>query len=323
MRKIFLINPRGFCAGVDRAIEIVEGALVKYGSPIYVNHEIVHNDYVVKELEKKGAIFVKKLSDIPNGSVLIFSAHGVSKSDEQEARNRNFKVIDATCPLVKKIHRFVEEYDQPNSEIVIVGHRNHVEVKGTSGRSKNSLVTIIDNLDEANKFIATYPDKLTYVTQTTLSMLDTKEIIDIIIEKYPNIQKQKSDICYATTNRQEAVLSIIKEIDLLIVVGCENSSNASRLRDLGLENSKKSYLINSIEDLLKINLDDVIKNDYKIALTAGASTPEILISQMVDYFIEKFSFQIEDYNFRNEDIIFHAPSSVRFNEENIHLRHKW
>lgn len=275
---IILAKPRGFCAGVTRAIETVEKALIKFGPPIYVRHEIVHNKFVVESLKKKGAIFVDEVSDIPQGAITIFSAHGVSDKVESDAINSGLDVIDATCPLVSKVHREAKKYEDEDYEIILIGHKGHPEVEGTSGRVKKDVILVTNEEDAKNVEIKN-PNKLAYVTQTTLSVDDTKKIVEILEKRFPSLQKglATKDICYATQNRQDAVRSLCKMIDLLLVLGASNSSNSNRLRDLGEECGINSYLISNCDD---VNLE-LIKNVDRVGITAGASAPEILVQDVI------------------------------------------
>ncbi|MFT7098567.1 MAG: 4-hydroxy-3-methylbut-2-enyl diphosphate reductase, partial [Rickettsiales bacterium] len=247
--KIILAEPRGFCAGVTRAIDTVERALKKFGAPIYVRHEIVHNKFVVEDLRKKGAIFVEEVSDIPEGSLVIFSAHGVSDQVEIDSRNKGLKIIDATCPLVSKVHRKAKKYEDEDFQIILIGHKGHPEVEGTSGRVKKPMILVSDE-NEAKIVQITNPEKIAYVTQTTLSVDDTKKIVDVLEERFPQMQRglATKDICYATQNRQDAVKELANQVDLLLVLGSQNSSNSNRLRDLGSE-SIPSHLINGASDI--------------------------------------------------------------------------
>jgi 4-hydroxy-3-methylbut-2-enyl diphosphate reductase len=275
--QIILAEPRGFCAGVTRAIEIVEQALQKFGAPVYVRHEIVHNKFVVDGLRNKGAIFVEKIADIPTNSLVIFSAHGVSDLVENEAKNKNLRIIDATCPLVSKVHRKAKKYEDEDYEIILIGHKGHPEVEGTSGRVKKPVI-LVSNEDEARKVTIDNTKKIGYVTQTTLSIDDTKKIVDILEQRFPAMQRglATKDICYATQNRQDAVKKLAKQVDLLLVLGSSNSSNSNRLRDLGSE-FIPSYLINNSSE---INLD-WLKKVKNIGITAGASAPEVLVEEVV------------------------------------------
>nr|WP_040295259.1 4-hydroxy-3-methylbut-2-enyl diphosphate reductase [Beggiatoa alba] len=271
--NVTLAQPRGFCAGVVRAVEIVEQALMVYPHPVYVLHEIVHNRYVVDDLRQKGAVFVESLDDVPLGAVCIFSAHGVARAVVNKAENRQLEIIDATCPLVTKVHQQAQRYAQQGYEIIIIGHAGHPEVEGTRGRI-DGIVHILSTVPEAQALQVNDPCKLAYVTQTTLSVDDTKDVIAFLNQRFPNIQgPQLSDICYATQNRQNAVRELAKQVDLLLVVGASNSSNSNRLREAGEQAGITSYLIQDANDLKP----EWFQQQPKIGVTAGASAPEILI----------------------------------------------
>ncbi len=300
--KIILAQPRGFCAGVDRAIEIVEKALEKYGAPVYVRHEIVHNKYVIDDLKRKGAVFVKEINEIPEGSVVIFSAHGVSEKVEMEAKFRSLPILDATCPLVTKVHNQAIRDEQAGRQIILIGHAGHPEVEGTSGRVKNGVI-LVENESDVEKIKVSNPDNLAYVTQTTLSLTETKEIITKLKARFPNmVGPETKDICYATQNRQDAVAMLAPMIDVLLVVGSKNSSNSNRLKDLGIEMGTKSYLMDSAENI-DLNWFNGVSN---IGLTAGASAPEILVEQVIekmkllfpDILVENMSGITENVNFK-------------------------
>lgn len=307
--KIILAEPRGFCAGVTRAIEIVEKALQKFGAPLYVRHEIVHNKFVVEDLKKKGAIFVEEISDIPEGGLVIFSAHGVSDKVEEDAKHKNLKIIDATCPLVSKVHREAKKYEDQDYEIILIGHKGHPEVEGTSGRVKKP-VTLVSDENEARLVKVKNPHKIAYVTQTTLSVDDTKKIVEVLEERFPQMQRglATKDICYATQNRQDAVKQLAKQVDLLLVLGSQNSSNSNRLRDLGSE-SIPSYLINGAADIDSSWLDNV----QNIGITAGASAPEVLVKEVVEKIKElaKSQVTVEGMNGIKEHIQFALPKEIR------------
>ncbi|MDA0902643.1 MAG: 4-hydroxy-3-methylbut-2-enyl diphosphate reductase [Proteobacteria bacterium] len=312
--KIILAEPRGFCAGVTRAIETVEKALDKFGAPIYVRHEIVHNKFVVEQLEKKGVIFVEETDAIPEGSVVIFSAHGVSTAVENKAKEQGLEAIDATCPLVSKVHRNAAKYEEQGYEIILIGHKGHPEVEGTNGRVKKKMI-LVSSEDEARTVQVNNPDKLTYVTQTTLSIDDTQNIVNILEERFPNLQKglATKDICYATQNRQDAVKELVKNIDLLLVIGAHNSSNSNRLRDLGENANLPSYLINGAQDIKSEWLDNV----SNIGISAGASAPEILVQEVIEKIKElsKDAVEVEKMNGKKENIFFALPRQVRERKE--------
>lgn len=306
--KIILAQPRGFCAGVDRAIEIVEKALKIYGAPVFVRHEIVHNKFVVENLRSKGAVFVKNLSEIPEGSVTIFSAHGVSEAVELEAKYRNLPVIDATCPLVTKIHNQAIRNEKEGREIVLIGHKGHPEVEGTSGRVKGGVL-LVQNENDVDNLQVIDENKLAYVTQTTLSVNETIGIIAKLKKRFPKIIGQDTkDICYATQNRQDAVEKLAEICDLVLVVGSQNSSNSMRLKDLAIEKGSKSYLINGASE---IN-DEWFNNVIKIGLTAGASAPESLVLEVVDYIKAKFkNTEVTTMDGIIETINFRLPKQLR------------
>lgn len=306
-KEIFLANPRGFCAGVDRAIAIVEKALLKYGAPVYVRHEIVHNKFVVNLLEKKGAIFVEEVSEIPEGAVTIFSAHGVAKQVESDAEMKSLDVIDATCPLVKKVHNQVTRNEALGDQIVLIGHSGHPEVEGTSGRSEKGVVLVERAEDVASLSIDS--EQLSYVTQTTLSVDDTQSIIAELKGKFPTIKEPKSqDICYATQNRQDAVKALVsKGIDLLYVIGAPNSSNSNRLRDIGENNKVVSYLIQRSSE---IKVDD-LRGAQKIGVTAGASAPEVLVKEVIDFIKSEFPVEVNTVTVKEENIAFNIPSILQ------------
>lgn len=308
--NIILAKPRGFCAGVTRAIETVEKALAKFGPPIYVRHEIVHNKYVVESLKQKGAIFVDEVDQIPKDAIVIFSAHGVSDRVEEDAIARGLDVIDATCPLVSKVHREAKKHEDEGCEIILIGHRGHPEVEGTSGRVKNEVI-LVTNEEDARTVNIKHPEKLAYVTQTTLSVDDTKKIVDILEKRFPQMQQglATKDICYATQNRQDAVRDLAKSVDILLVIGAQNSSNSNRLRDLGEECGKSSYLINGAQD---IN-EEWLKNISNIGLTAGASAPEVLVQDVIEK-IKSLSGDeiiVKDMDGIVENVFFALPRKVR------------
>jgi len=306
--QIILASPRGFCAGVERAVDIVELALEKYGSPVYIRHEIVHNKYVVDSLRAKGAIFVEELDEIPDNAVTIFSAHGVSDKVEYEAKYRKLFVIDATCPLVTKVHLEAKKHESMNKQIIMIGHRGHPEVEGTAGRVK-SEVLIVSSVDDVDKLKIENPDNLAYVTQTTLSVDDTSKIINRLKEKYKNIiGPDLKNICYATQNRQNAVKDLAKVSDIILVIGAQNSSNSNRLRDLGEEMGVISYLIENPED---INLD-WFKSAKNIGITAGASAPEILVNNIINYIKKLYNkAEVKTLDGIIENLKFKLPSEVR------------
>lgn len=303
---ITLAEPRGFCAGVDRAIAIVEKALEKYGSPIYVRHEVVHNEFVIENLKRKGAIFVEDMEDIPKGSHVIYSAHGVSKLVRKKASDFNLVPIDATCPLVTKVHKEVIQQNKKGHIIIMIGHEGHPEVDGTMGQvDDNDKTFLVQNLGDIDRLRIKNTEKISYVTQTTLSIDETKEIINKLKTKYPNISgPNKSDICYATQNRQDAIKSLIKDKELIIVVGSSNSSNSSRLAELAKQEGVESVLVGNIEsfDL------SILLNKKKIGITAGASAPEILVKNLIKKIKSNYDVLIDEMNGIEENIIFKLPN---------------
>ena len=303
---ITLAEPRGFCAGVDRAIAIVEKTLEKYGAPIYVRHEVVHNEFVIENLKRKGAIFVEDMEDIPKGSHVIYSAHGVSKLVRKKASDFNLVPIDATCPLVTKVHKEVIQQNKKGHIIIMIGHEGHPEVDGTMGQvDDNDKTFLVQNLGDIDRLRIKNTEKISYVTQTTLSIDETKEIINKLKTKYPNISgPNKSDICYATQNRQDAIKSLIKDKELIIVVGSSNSSNSSRLAELAKQEGVESVLVGNIE-----NFDlSILLNKKKIGITAGASAPEILVKNLIKKIKSNYDVLIDEMNGIEENIIFKLPN---------------
>lgn len=286
MNKLLLATPRGFCAGVDRAIHIVEKALEKYGAPIYVRHEIVHNQFVVNKLKKMGVVFVDELSEVPDDATVIFSAHGVSEQVYQEAFDRKLKVLDATCPLVKKVHSSAKRHYENGRHVILIGHSGHAEVEGTLGQLPEGAISLIRNQKDIEKLDFKDDQSLAYITQTTLSVAETAHIIKALKEKFPKIVGPAAgDLCYATGNRQKAVAELSKEVDLLLVVGSPNSSNSSRLRELGTEKGIPSYLIDSVEDINPTWFVGV----KSVGLSSGASAPEVLVQEVVEWIKDYFS----------------------------------
>ena len=280
--QIVLANPRGFCAGVDRAIEIVDQAIEAFGAPIYVRHEVVHNRTVVDGLKDKGAIFIEDLTDVPVGSYLIFSAHGVSKQVQHEAKERNLTVFDATCPLVTKVHLQVAKHAKEDREVILIGHAGHPEVEGTMGQYERCTdkggIYLVETPEDVKNLVVKNPDDLAYVTQTTLSMTDTKIMVDALRLRFKGIQEQKKDdICYATQNRQDAVYELAKTADLILVVGSPNSSNSNRLREIAVQLGKQSYLIDTAKDMRRNWFDGIAV----VGVTAGASAPEVLVQEVI------------------------------------------
>ena len=306
--NILLANPRGFCAGVDRAIQIVEEALMQYGKPIYVRHEVVHNQHVINDLKTKGAVFIEDLNDVPKGAHVIFSAHGISKAIREEAKLRKLISIDATCPLVSKVHVEVNKMLNQNMDIIMIGHQDHPEVEGTMGQIEehhtNRKMYLIETIEDISSLVADHPDKLAYVTQTTLSMDDTRAMIDALKIKYPNIQGPKSDdICYATQNRQDAVKEITGLCDLIIIVGSHNSSNSNRLKELALREGVESYMIDH-EDSLQPSW---LLNKKNIGISAGASAPEISVKNILNKIEALTKATITELPGIKESIIFKLP----------------
>ena len=307
--KILLSAPRGFCAGVERAIEIVEKSIQKYGAPVYVRHEIVHNKYVVDDLKNKGAIFVEELEEIEDKSrPVIFSAHGVPKKIPEDAKNYNMTYVDATCPLVSKVHREAENLHKAGYHLILIGHQNHPEVIGTMGQLPNGSIDLIQNEDEAKKYETNNQNKISYVTQTTLSVDDTREIIKILKERFPNIKEpMKEDICYATTNRQMAVKNIAKKCDLFFVIGSRNSSNSVRL----VEVAKKSGCSNSILIHSQSEIPyKLIEKSNIIGISSGASAPEILVNNFINSLKKRFTVNIDEVEAIKENVVFKIPKKL-------------
>ncbi len=309
--NLYLAAPRGFCAGVDRAIQIVELALQKYGAPVYVRHEIVHNKYVVDNLRDKGAIFVEELDEIPDDDQpVIFSAHGVAKSVPENAEKRNMFYIDATCPLVSKVHREAERYfNRQGLQIIMIGHAGHPEVIGTMGQLPNGAVLLIETVEDVALLNVDNPDKLAYCTQTTLSVDDTTDIVTALKERFPTIEgPHKEDICYATTNRQEAVKAIAPHSDLVMVIGAPNSSNSNRLVEVARQyGCDKSSLVQRASDIDWNDLDD-IKN---VGLSAGASAPEVLVDEVIDALRTRYDVEVKEVAITKEDVEFKIPRVLR------------
>ena len=306
--KILLSAPRGFCAGVERAIEIVEKSIQKYGAPVYVRHEIVHNKYVVDDLKNKGAIFVEELEEIEDKTrPVIFSAHGVPKKIPKDALAYNMTYIDATCPLVSKVHREAENLHKAGYHLILIGHQNHPEVIGTMGQLPKGTIDLIQNESDAKKY-NTNKEKISYVTQTTLSVDDTKEIIKILKDKFPNIKEPaKEDICYATTNRQMAVKNIAKKCDLFFVIGSRNSSNSVRLVEVAKKSGcENSQLIHSQSEIPF----DLIESSKTIGISSGASAPEILVDNFINELKNRFTVSIDEIEIIKEDVVFKVPKKL-------------
>lgn len=308
--KILLANPRGFCAGVDRAISIVERALELFSPPIYVRHEVVHNRYVVQNLKDRGAVFVEELDQVPDNSIVIFSAHGVSQAVRAEAKARGLKVFDATCPLVTKVHLQVTRASRKGVECILIGHAGHPEVEGTMGQYDNAEagVHLVESPADVAKLEVKDPDNLCFVTQTTLSMDDTADVIASLQKKFPAIEgPRKDDICYATQNRQDAVRNVAQEVELFIVVGSKNSSNSNRLRELAQKQGTNAYLVDNADDVNSAWFDGV----KRVAVTAGASAPEVLVKQVVDAIADMAPSVITEVEGRLEDTVFAVPAELR------------
>lgn len=308
--KIILANPRGFCAGVDRAISIVKNALKKFGAPIYVRHEVVHNKYVVDELKEMGAIFVEELDQIPDGNIVIFSAHGVSKAVRDEAKRRELQVYDATCPLVTKVHMEVHRASRKGQEVILIGHKGHPEVEGTMGQYETDGVGmyLVEQIDDVRQLPIQNPENLSFVTQTTLSVDETKDVIGSLKELFPAIQgPRKDDICYATQNRQDAIRQLATQVDAILVVGSKNSSNSNRLRELAERLGTPAYLI---DDASQIQAEWLI-NLSSIGVSAGASAPEVLVQSVISYLKTMGAETVEEMDSVPEDMVFEVPVELR------------
>lgn len=306
--KILLAGPRGFCAGVDRAIQIVELAIEKHGPPVYVRHEIVHNRYVVEDLETKGAVFVEELDEVPADVPVVFSAHGVPKSVFSEADEREMYYLDATCPLVTKVHVDAARHEKEGKDLILIGHAGHPEVIGTMGQLHNGEMILVENAEQAETVDVPHPDNLAFVTQTTLSVDDTSEIIEILQRRFPKIEApRKEDICYATTNRQAAVKELADECQAMIVLGAPNSSNSNRLAEVALTiGCPKSILIQRAAEMEDGWLDGV----STLGITAGASAPEILVQELIDTLSEQFDVTVEERNIIDENVTFSLPRAL-------------
>ena len=309
--EIVLANPRGFCAGVDRAIAIVNRALECFNPPIYVRHEVVHNKFVVDDLRQRGAIFVDELDEVPDNNIVIFSAHGVSKAVQQEAERRGLKVFDATCPLVTKVHIEVTKYAREGIEAILIGHEGHPEVEGTMGqydKKNGGNIYLVEDEQDVSQLEVLDPSRVAFVTQTTLSIDDTAKVIDALRSKFPNIQgPRKDDICYATQNRQDAVRDLAGRCDVVLVVGSPNSSNSNRLRELAERMGKHAYLIDNADELQK----DWFEAGAQVCVTAGASAPEILIRQVIQRLESWGATQPQELSGREESITFSLPKELR------------
>jgi 4-hydroxy-3-methylbut-2-enyl diphosphate reductase len=309
--QILLASPRGFCAGVDRAIDIVERAIELFGAPIYVRHEVVHNRHVVERLRDLGARFVEELNEIPDGATVIFSAHGVSSQVEEQAQRRGFTVFDATCPLVTKVHLEVARYARDGRDVVLIGHAGHPEVEGTMGRFDarfGGVIHLVETVQQARQLTVQRPESLAFVTQTTLSVDDTQAIVDVLRERFPELQAPRvEDICYATQNRQDAVKKLLTECDVLVVVGSSTSSNSNRLRELADRAGIPGYLVDGPQNLKR----EWFVNRKAVGLTAGASAPELLVQQVVDQLTAWGGAEPRQVVGREENVVFSLPRSLR------------
>jgi 4-hydroxy-3-methylbut-2-enyl diphosphate reductase len=305
--QIYLINPRGFCAGVKRAVEIVERALAKFGTPLYIRGEIVHNKIVVNYFKNKGVIFVKTVNEIPSGANAIFSAHGVSIEVENQALQKQLNYIDATCPLVTKVHKLGIDFYNNNYKIILIGHKGHPEMEGTFGRIPNNCY-IVSDIEEAKTIDIGAFEKLAYITQTTLSLDDTADIVDVLKSRFPTLEGLSSkNICYATQNRQSAIKEIINNVDALLVVGSKNSSNSNRLKELGDKHNKLSFLVDTFDD---IDLSK-LKNINSLAISAGASAPESAVEDIIDFLGKNFNTSLENFTYKEESVEFALPKVLR------------
>jgi 4-hydroxy-3-methylbut-2-en-1-yl diphosphate reductase len=306
--EILLAQPRGFCAGVDRAIEIVERALQQFGAPIYVRHEIVHNAYVVNDLRNKGAIFIEELDDVPAGNTLVFSAHGVSKAVRQEAEARGLKIFDATCPLVTKVHVEVSKMRKQGAEIIMIGHSGHPEVEGTMGQAdEGEGMYLVETVADVAKLQVVNPDLVAYVSQTTLSVDDTADIIEALKARFPNIiEPKKGDICYATTNRQEAVKFMAPQVEVVIVVGSPNSSNSNRLREVAEKKGTPAYMVDNADGIKP----EWVAGKRRIGVTAGASAPEVLVAAVIDRLKEMGAASVRVLDGAIENVTFPLPKGL-------------
>ena len=305
--KVLLANPRGFCAGVDRAIEIVERALAMHGAPIYVRHEVVHNKYVVQGLRDKGAVFVDELSEVPRGATVVFSAHGVSKAVREQAESLGLRVFDATCPLVTKVHVEVARMREQGREIIMIGHRGHPEVEGTMGQSKGGI-HLVETAEDVATVVVESPDRLAYVTQTTLSVDDAKVVIEALKQRFPEIVgPKKDDICYATQNRQEAVRILAEGADVVIVLGSQNSSNSQRLAELARERGIRAHLIDGANEI-----DPAWFGGHEsVVITAGASAPESVVQDCIAWLRDRYGATVEERTIREEEVYFPLPKELR------------
>ena len=306
--KILLANPRGFCAGVDRAIKIVELAVKKFGAPVYVRHEIVHNRYVVEGLEAIGAVFVDELDEVPDDAPVVFSAHGVPKSVPTEAERREMIYVDATCPLVSKVHRAVERHQDKGRHVLMIGHEGHPEVIGTMGQAEEGSMSLIETVEDAKSFEPENPDSLAYVTQTTLSVEDTADVVATLEERFPQLTNpRKEDICYATTNRQTAVKEIAKQADRVIVIGAPNSSNSMRLVEVSEKRGCSARLVQRAADIDW----NWLKGATTVGITAGASAPEVLVEEVIEALKGRYSAKVELVTTAEEDVVFKVPPILK------------
>lgn len=308
--QVFAISPRGFCAGVRRAIEILEGVIVKYGKEkkIFVKNQIVHNEYVVEYFQNKGITFVNDINEVEANSVIVFSAHGVSDDVEKKSSEMGLTIIDATCPLVQKVHRSIKKHDDFGRVIILIGHKNHPEVEGTSGRVQGSKVIIVENVNDIDLIDVDNKIEYAYTTQTTLSIDDTADIVKALKEKIPHVISQdESNICYATQNRQNAVKEVIKDSDLLIVLGSKKSSNSARLMEIGLKNGIPSYMVNSVAEVDK----KWFEGKGRVCLTSGASSPEVLFQDMISFLQNQLDATIVERVIKDEFVEFHTPKNLR------------
>ncbi|MDP6974658.1 MAG: 4-hydroxy-3-methylbut-2-enyl diphosphate reductase [Gammaproteobacteria bacterium] len=307
--KVLLASPRGFCAGVERAIEIVDRALEKHGPPIYVRHEVVHNKYVVNNLKNKGVVFVDEISQIPKGNIVIFSAHGVSQRVRNQAKSMTSTIYDATCPLVTKVHKEVVRRQKQNHQVILIGHKNHPEVEGTLGQSTDiNSISLVESIEDLRSLDYQPDIDLSYTSQTTLSVDDTMLLTEALETKFPWIQApKKNDICYATQNRQDSVKAIIEDVEALIVIGSKNSSNSNRLKEIAEKKQKPAYLIDGSDDISS----DWLSGINSVGVTAGASAPEVLVQEVVNYLINNGAKEVVEYNGSNESMHFPVPSTLK------------
>jgi len=309
--RILLANPRGFCAGVDRAIDIVERAIGLFGAPIYVRHEVVHNRFVVERLRALGAVFVEELDDVPGGATVIFSAHGVSKAVQAEARRRGLRVFDATCPLVTKVHMEVARYAKDGRDVILIGHEGHPEVEGTMGQfdgTQGGRIHLVEDVEDVGRLEVRDPARIAVVTQTTLSVDDTAEVLEALQRRYPTLATpRREDICYATQNRQDAVKTLVESCDVVVVVGSRSSSNSNRLREIADKAGKAGYLVDGPEDLRP----EWFAGTRAVGVTAGASAPELLVQRVVARLREWGGEQAQELHGREENVVFALPRELR------------